>query len=640
MKKLKDLISIYNNFRQYTQNMTDKRIKQEQWSVKELMCRIDCNEINKPKFQRKRKWDKKYVSDKTPNEREYIDFLFKTENSVHPITLAQEGQSLIYTNIDGNNRINALKHFNDKPFELYPELLDELFKLLDNFNLKEDDRIVLKNIFSNLSYREIVNFKYNVYFKEHSYDDLYSRIKIYRDDTEEVFEENIQKRLKLRNIDDFDTNVKINVNIFQGYTTDEMCATFQDINKYNSRLTENELLASQLCNQNHFEIKNQIVKSEIEEGVKEYYNKKAIDEVLPCFIYNPTTCKINAYDFIVGFQISCSNKYSFIERPEYDGSSGVSLFFKLYKLLMESYNSNKFTTDNVNKFIDYINYACVTFNNVILKIFNSKINDKLFNKTCKEKVKLTKNNMCVLLSSIFGYKINNESPNKIQKSIEQCLLFHFLVGDIKTTEKRDEFKNYDYITYKAGGGVIENGSKSLLSNPHLISSKLDKEVFKKLMSHLISELNNPHERKLENGKYRNYKRRNLRFFEKMVMFYYYKERVPVNMLNREFSIEHFIPNSSEWTGLLDKDRTGNLFPIISSINSSRGNRQINEYYKTDHGKVFFNYIKDIIPSVERYDSIVTHTTKKPIIINNELYNKMCEENEEKYMQNFINCVFN
>ena len=37
-------------------------------------------------------------------------------------------------------------------------------------------------------------------------------------------------------------------------------------------------------------------------------------------------------------------------------------------------------------------------------------------------------------------------------------------------------------------------------------------------------------------------------------------------INNEFSIEHIMPNSSGWKGELDKDRTGNLIPIISKIN--------------------------------------------------------------------------
>ena len=97
--------------------MTDKRIKNEQWCIKELIAKINNQEISKPKFQRKRKWDILPKNDNNPNEKAYIQFLFDTENSVHAITFGQE-TNLSLSNIDGNNRINAIKHFMDKPFEV------------------------------------------------------------------------------------------------------------------------------------------------------------------------------------------------------------------------------------------------------------------------------------------------------------------------------------------------------------------------------------------------------------------------------------------------------------------------------------------------------------------------------------------
>ena len=108
--------------------MTVKKIKNEQWPVRELISKIDNKDIVKPKFQRKKKWDILPKKDSTPNEKAYIKFLYDTENSVHAITFAQKSNSngVIYSNIDGNNRINAIKHFMDKPFEIFSEYLDDL----------------------------------------------------------------------------------------------------------------------------------------------------------------------------------------------------------------------------------------------------------------------------------------------------------------------------------------------------------------------------------------------------------------------------------------------------------------------------------------------------------------------------------
>jgi hypothetical protein len=234
--------------------MTDKRIKNEQWSVNELISKINKQEISKPKFQRKRKWDILPKNENNPNEKAYIQFLYDTENSVHAITFGQEtgSQKLSFSNIDGNNRINAIKHFIDKPFEIFNDYLDNLINEINKLDLNQEDKELLIKIFINLSYPEIMKFKYNLYFIKNGYEDLYTRIQIHRDLIGDVLVEEIQTKLKIRGLEPFDSTVKINVNLFEGYTTDELCKTFEDINKYNSKLTETELLACRLFNEFNF----------------------------------------------------------------------------------------------------------------------------------------------------------------------------------------------------------------------------------------------------------------------------------------------------------------------------------------------------------------------------------------------------
>jgi len=623
--------------------MTSKCIKNEQWTVNQLISKIKNQEINKPKFQRKRKWNllPRDDNDNTPNEQTYIKFLYDTENSVHAITFGQEtnSQKNCFSNIDGNNRINAIKHFIDKPFEVFSNYLDDLiYEINNNLNIDLHDKNTLINIFRNLSYTEIMNFKYHMYFNKNGYEGLYSKIQIFRDRIDDKFLEEIRTNLKIRGCDNFESTVKINVNLFEGYTTDELCKTFEDINKYNSKLTETELLACRLYNVTDFDINDNIFKIELIDSIKEYYNDKAEGEVLNCYIYDSSIDKLNAYDFIVGFQNLCNKKFpKFIEKTDVEG---LSLYFKLFKLLYGSY-SNTFTTKNVNDFKELIMYACNLFNKIILSIFTDKINNKLFNTQCLDKLTtLKKNNMFMLLSSIIGFKKKEDTDELIIKNnLEKCLLYHFMVSDLKDKDKRENLKNYDSITYRAGGGFIDNITKNLIANPEIICNKLTKELFNDLLVQLYNEVNNPYQRKLENGNNKNEKRRPLKFFEKTIMFYFYKEKIPINILENEFSIEHIFPNSSEWNGELDKDRTGNLIPIIASINSSRGNKHIYEYYKTDIGKSFCKFIEDIIPNTDTYENIISHEDRRPRIKNNELYNVLCKENEEKYKSNFITCIF-
>ena len=617
--------------------MTDKRIKNEQWFVRELVSKINNREISKPRFQRKRKWDTLPTNENTPNERAYIQFLFDTGNSVHAITFGQEttGLKICFSNIDGNNRINAIKHFMDKPFEIFTEYLYELIELISSIELDEQDKELLIKIFSNLSYLEIVNFKYHLFFNKNGHDVFYSRIKNYRDEFEKIIEEKIHPKLKINDSENFDSSVKINVNLFEGYNTDELCKTFEDINKYNSKLTETELLSCRLFNEINFDITDNIFKTELENCITEYYTEKSDGEVLDCYIYDTKRDKINAHDFIVGFQNLCHKKYpNFIPMTD---AVGLSLFFKLYRLLYVSYST--FTTDNVNEFKEVILSSCNILNQLIMSIFTDKINNKLFNTTCQAKLRtLGKNNLFILLISIIGFKNKNVELNIIKKKLEKCILYHFMVKDLKSKEERENFRNYDIITYDGGSKFIEGVAKTMLTSPETISIKLTDQRFSELLTQLYKENNNPSQRRLENGKNKNDKRRHLKFFEKTIMFYYYKEKISTNMLENEFSIEHICPNSSEWDGELDKDRTGNLIPIIASINSSRGNKHIKEYYTTENGRSFCGFIKEIIPKNDDYNNIVSHE-KKPVIKSVELYNAMCEKNEEEYRQNFINCLF-
>ena len=243
----------------------------------------------------------------------------------------------------------------------------------------------------------------------------------------------------------------------------------------------------------------------------------------------------------------------------------------------------------------------------------------------------------MLLSCIIGFKNKQTDILSIKKNLEKCLLYHFFVSDLHDPETREEFKNHDSITHKAGGAYIDHVSKNLLTNPKIISSKLTKELFNKLLLLLYIESNNPYERKLENGKEQNKNRRTLKFFQKTLYFYFYKEKIPTNMLENEFSIEHICPNSSEWDGKLDKDRTGNLIPILSTTNSLRGNKHIDEYCKTKNCETLYTFMTDIIPERNIYNNIISHG-KKPMIKSNESYNNMCDKNEYTYAQNLIGCL--
>jgi hypothetical protein len=615
--------------------MTDKQVDNDQWFVKDLISKINDKIINKPKFQRKKKWDIQPKNSNNPNEKNYILFLYGVKNSVHPITFGQFVilNKITYTNIDGNNRINAIKHFIDRPFEIFPEYLTDLLNFINTLELNIDDKNSLIQLFRKISYSDIMDIsQINKIIKKK--DIVLSNItplKIYHEELDSYIEI-IQNKLKINGVDRFDINVKINVNLFQGYTTDELCQIFEDINKYRGGLTGYELLACSLYNITDFTITDTLMKQAIINEIIEIYKEKSENEALDCYRFDMND-GLNAFDVITALQNHYYKKYQFVEKCN---SDGLPLFFKIYKTI---YSLQIFNTKNINDFMEQIRIACNLLDKVYKRIFTEQINSKLFNKTCETKIyTMNKTNIFLILSAIIGYYNKNQSDVNIINSIEKAILYHLFINDIKDKELFNLHKMNNEIHHDAGGAFIDSKSKQLLTEPNKICENITNDKMHNVIQILFDESYTPDKRFLENGNKKNDKRRRRKFFEKTLWFYYYKSKVPTNLLENKFSLEHICPFSSLWDDTLDIDRLGNEIPIIHEMNNRRLNKPISEYDKLDKPYNFIKFI-DVIPSIESYDSIVSHKEKTPKIINNDTFNKMCMNNENAYIDNFMNCLF-
>jgi len=72
------------------------------------------------------------------------------------------------------------------------------------------------------SYEDLMTFKYKTYFIEKGFDNLYNNhLKQLRDELEPFFDELIDS-MKINKKDRFDNDVQININIFIGYTIEEL----------------------------------------------------------------------------------------------------------------------------------------------------------------------------------------------------------------------------------------------------------------------------------------------------------------------------------------------------------------------------------------------------------------------------------
>jgi hypothetical protein len=541
---------------------------------------------------------------------------------------------ITYTNIDGNNRINAIKHFIDRPFDIFPEYLTDLLHFINTLELNIDDKTAIIQLFHKLSYSDIMDITRIIRFIEKKKIVLtnITPLKLSSDELDSYIE-TIQTKLKINGVDRFDINVKINVNLFQGYTTDELCQIFEDINKYRGGLTEYELLACSLYDITDFTITDTLMKQSIINEIIEIYKEKSENEALDCYEFDIND-GLNAFDVITALQNHYYKKYQFIEKCN---SDGLPLFFKIYKTL---YSLQTFNTTNINDFIHKINIACKLLDKVYKRIFTEQINSKLFNKTCEKKLgTIKKNNIFLILSAIIGYYNKNYIDLNIINSVEKAILYHLFINDIKDKELFSCHKINNFIHHDAGGAFIDSISKQLLVEPNKICENITKDKMHNVIQILIDESYSPDERFLENGNKKNDKRRPRKFFEKTLLFYYYKCNVPTNLLDNFFSLEHICPFSSIWDdNIIDIDRLGNVIPIIHEMNNLRSNKHISEYDTLDKPHNFIKFI-DVIPVIECYDTIISHKEKTPKIISNDLYNKMCVINENAYIDNFINSLF-
>ena len=155
---------------------------------------------------------------------------------------------------------------------------------------------------------------------------------------------------------------------------------------------------------------------------------------------------------------------------------------------------------------------------------------------------------------------------------------------------------------------------------------------KLLLMLLIKYSNKPNEKKIKNSK-----RRVLSLFHRIFYNIIVRLTTPIDVLNEKYSIEHLIPFSIRYENAIDRDRIGNLFPIPLEYNKKRGNKSISEY--NDICKEYYLSTINNILSKEDYDRVVKYNGLKPYIEDNNMFNKICEKVEKRYIDKCIKFLF-
>lgn len=634
-------------------------IKNDTWTLNTLLKNL--KRIKKPKFQRDKKWTiRPSNKNKKANYEEFLKFLVCNKNSVAAISLGTyyENNQEYYVAIDGNNRINAVIHFLQKPYDLFPYYYDEFFSYIKNID---------ENKLSALSKEKIINNIKNLDYQSIS---SFRRIDECLDDDIEINDRHvnreieyelikIQNKFKYSENRLFSNNINLVINIFSNGTIEEYNNLYLDLNKYQGTFSQNELLAAILFTTN-VEIQNEKLKNDLIDKIMDYYENRGNNEVLekytPEKIYN---MKISAFDFMVSFQNYCNEKYKIIEKfsncedskkkssesnkteSNKSDSKGLSILFKVFGHLYGSCEVNKFNTENVNDFIEKILFTCKILLDVYENVLPPNISSKIFNKSAIvdfDKL-IAANSLTVLFISIIVNK--DLEYNKLFNSIKVTIIFHLLCNKCYLSNMTENdylsLQIFDKLKYEAGGKFIENKCKSILEGKEKIFNNVTKEAMNLLIENNIKSINNEI---TFSKKDKTKKRRQLNLVDKILMSNYWNIRVSNSYIRKDYSIEHIVPFSSQWDNSLDINRLGNLVPTLQKINSERGNKDLTTYYKVEYSE-FTKFIDELLP--KDYNNIVNHGEKKnskPKITNNEKFNEYCIKNENLYKRLLIESLFN
>lgn len=372
-------------------------IDNESWSLAKLFEIFEKKDsIAKPKFQRDKKWTLQPQPEKKniPNYKDYINFLITNKNSVFPISLGTEFKDgkQTYIVIDGNNRLNSIITFLKNPYLIFPEYYNDLFNFINTSDIDTNIKTQIINTIKELNYRDISNFKRLKLILP----SLNIESALFCEIEEKIYD--TQKKFLYNDNTNFDKIINLNINIFKDGTYENYSKIFEDINKHSNILSENELLSAILFTTS-IKLNNNDLKNKILVKITKFYDEKGKGEELVQYkfeVKDYETKDINAFDFMIGFQNYCNELYPVIHKFD---SSGLSVFFKIFKLLYGSISCPKFTETNIVDFIDKMYFACDILNKACLRIFPKNI-DGIFNSSC---VKINENTFIKKIKWLYYY---------------------------------------------------------------------------------------------------------------------------------------------------------------------------------------------------------------------------------------------
>lgn len=664
-------------------------IQHTTWTVGLFLQFLQEGKLKKDKYQRKKKW----LIFRNENKRlasivEFIDFLKQNGNTINAILLGtsnhtdEKGKArLEHSNIDGNNRMNAMSIFFREPLRIYPEILKNIEKHAKDgrhddgsddgkpLAIQTDPEAIttLIGLFKNMTVKDLTNFNMRDWFKRKGHEQFF---KEYISENRDSWDDLLKQELNM-----FDTpwggagsylDVKIEIMEVTGSTDDDLVDLYTKVNEYSTKVSHTDLLCAKMkWKVGHLiDKKYESLKTELVTAIREYYKKKSEGEELDCYQFGDSCDELSAFDFCVSLQSVMFKKCSCIF-PNPNKDDNISCFLSLYEHLFGGNDSEHFNEDNINRFISDI-YECASMFETIYKDISPPELTKACAKRRRPKLsyEYTKNQRLLLIAACI-----KNCREKLDKNINKNRLLTIIYY-------HTFYKKYEKeLNKKSDNKKIGKTCKSPLPPSKLWTRgghestlrlrnwlKLDTiegvrkedmtKVLKKLIEISVNEKSNPVNNDNDSatlGRPKD-KRRNRHDWEIVLIRNYYRKSVPVGLLERinKLWYEHIICYSTT-TGdtEIDIERLGNVMPIEDKLNNARGNSHIRHYkiIEQDRGIEFMKYFDDIFPTGEKYDEITEHPLDdnggrlNPVLKSKEKYDSFCNKNEELLVKYFIDWLY-
>lgn len=558
------------------------------WNISTFLSLYREGCLRKPRIQRKKKWT-------LEEEKCYINFLRRHKSSVMPFLVNEKilGSEKIYQVFDGNNRSNAILNFIEKPLLYISEFLPVEYPE------------AIKTVLQNLSLEKLLKYRYFSKFCKENGLETFLQANSHTEN-DELFGKMLDE-LKEMNF----TDCILSISVFNNLTGEEMRNIYEEVNTNGKPLTRQEILASS-TDSILFEEEELDLFSDIYTKVESYYDDMTVkeNEKLPVEKNARGKC-INLFEVLIGFQSLLHSKYFFVPEPGQEEKSALDMVFKLFEYEFGGFDSKP---RSMNLFLQNIMVGCHELQKIHLQLFNTKINYTQIKG--KSAFKIEKNTL-VLLLSYFNANMNRIADDAFLRGVKRILVYHILVGEIRNSERKKAFQEFDSLKYEAGGSYIGGVIKKLKETGQFKITPTRIHV-KNLLDYL-----NVESRETEGIRKR---RKPLTLFKILLLSVFHDTRVPRAAEPIMKNTDHIIPwdvGKKSQEVEIDLDRLGNLQLIDEKTNKARGKKPITADFIQKYNLQYQNY-----PSEDTYKKI----TDGKRILDLGLYNTMCEAREVEYIE--------